>query len=217
MAPPRTLYTYTHFGMYKETRCCRSTFRHKWVTSFPSSSNCLKSTSLLLPLPIQPKSFHVSPSGRSSYEKKSCRFVLVLAVWCSRFSYTLFNSLENKIKGKDEVVKLTFKFWIRNFMPALMYCTDINSSQYDLYKMTLYPAHTSDRAFFQRQGRPQKSQQEAKILCQPPPSYPSSPTSIPVLICRARVCSAASTCGRPLAFSGLIQKGQISRKMNSDK
>ena len=111
--------------------------------------------------------------------KKSWRFELVLAVWCSRFSYTLFNSLENKIKGKDEVVKLTFKFWIRNFMPALMYCTDINSSQYDLYKMTLYPAHTSDRAFFQRQGRPQKSQQEAKILCQPPPSYPSSPTSIP--------------------------------------
>ena len=43
-------------------------------------------------------------------KKKSCRFVLVLAVWCSRFSYTLFNSLENKIKGKDEVVKLTFKF-----------------------------------------------------------------------------------------------------------
>lgn len=126
------------------------------------------------------KSFHVSPFRRSLYETKTEIWAGFESLVFMNFLYLLFLIVwrgKRKYKGQHWSCKINFQVF--EFASLCLYYKDINISQHDLYKMTLYPAHTSDRAFFQRQGRPQKSQQEAKILCQPPPSYPSSPTSIP--------------------------------------
>ena len=98
MAPPRTLYTYTHFGMYKETRCCRSTFRHKWVTSFPSSSKLPEKHQLAAASTYPAKVISCTSFGEVFIWNKKLRFELVLAVWCSWISYTLFNCLEHGLR-----------------------------------------------------------------------------------------------------------------------